>query len=292
MQSILSLLVTIRNLLAYKWYNFLALLRISNIPVNSVADFVVSIASYPKRDYLLPAVYETLARQIVKPKKFILVLAKEEYPNQLLPHHLQKLVNRGVEIIWSERNPYAVKKLVPVLQKYPQLDIITFDDENLYGRHVVEKLINARNSNLGCIIGHYGKVLYKKGGYLNMMYRLPGKANKQTPSIRVFLIGNAGILYPTNTLNLKVLDLKAITEIVPGRGSDIWFWAAAVANGTKQICLGTANDRKLFIPIPENKQTIPKDTPGGDVMEQRFQAAINFFAIRETLLNQLPEKSR
>jgi len=291
MQSALKKIVEFRNLIVFKWFDFLSFIRNKEIPENVNADFIVSIASYPKRDYLLPAVFENLARQTVKPKRFILVLSKEEYPNNLLPHYLQKILRKGIEVIWTEGNPYAVKKLIPVLQKYPDLDIITFDDENLYGKTVIEKLIMTRDSNPGCVIGHYGKTLHRNGNALNMMYRFPDKATLQTTPFQVYLIGNAGILYPSKSLDAKVLDLTAISQIVPGRGSDIWFWAAAIAKGTKQLCLGTPNDRKLFIPIPENKRTVPRDTPAAEVMEKRFQATIDYFGIREILLTQLPDRN-
>lgn len=87
------------------------------------------------------------------------------------------------------------------------------------------------------------------------------------------------------------MQLTAIQEIVPGRGSDIWFWAAAVAKGTKQICLDTPTDINLYFAVPETNKTKPKDTPGGNTMEERFQKAIDFFGIREKLLATLPDLS-
>jgi hypothetical protein len=46
--------------------------------VNPEANFVVTIASYPKRAHLLPAVYEALNNQTTVPQKWLLVLSEEE----------------------------------------------------------------------------------------------------------------------------------------------------------------------------------------------------------------------
>lgn len=273
----------------FRLFDLKARFTSAKFPFDLTANFVISIASYPKRDHLLPAVFEALRLQTVKPQKAILVLSKEDYSDTHLPKHVQRLEKKGIEILWTKKNPYAVKKLVPVVEKYPEMDVITFDDENLYGSKVIEKLILARNANAGLVIGHYGKALHRIGNNLNMQFRFPEKASKETPSIQVYLIGNAGILYPADSLDHKVLNLDAISAIVPGRGSDIWFWAAAISKGTKQLCLGTPNDRKLYVPIPQNKKTAPKDTPGVEVLESRFQSAIDYFGIREKLVNELPD---
>jgi hypothetical protein len=124
-----------------------------------------------------------------------------------------------------------------------------------------------------------------------MMYREPLPADLNTPSEQVYLIGLGGIYYPANSLDLKFLNMEAVHQIVPGRGSDIWFWAAAIAKGTKQVCLGIPKTKPLFIPIPETKRTKPKDTPGGEIMEERFQMTVDYFGIREKLLRELPDIS-
>ena len=62
-------LVWVRNFLVFKKYDLLAKVIKTTFRVNPEANFVVSIASYPKRDPLLPAVYEALKRQTSVPKK-------------------------------------------------------------------------------------------------------------------------------------------------------------------------------------------------------------------------------
>lgn len=290
-KNVIKKLVILRNHLIYRKFSFFSKINHSKFRINPEANFVVSIASYPKRSHLLPAVFEALNNQTTVPKKWILVLSEEEWPELKLPNQLEKLVNRGLEIIWVKNNTYAVKKLVPVLYKYPNLDVITFDDELIYGKLVIEKLIKHSIKHKGAIIGHVGKQLIQKNGELKMVYRENKDADYKTPSNQLYFLGGSGTFYPANSLDEKVTEIDAIHKIVPGRGSDIWFWAAAIAKDTTQVCLGSKTDVSLYFAIPTTDKTKPKDTPGGEIMEQRFQMAIDFFEIREKLLATLPNKA-
>ncbi|WP_158860026.1 glycosyltransferase [Lunatibacter salilacus] len=291
MRSLIKHLVKLRNYSVFKKYDFLAKIITKKLPVDENANFVVSIASYPKRDHLLPAVFQALTKQTVVPKNWILVLSNEDYPNGL-PTHLKILQRKGLEVLWVYDNPYAVKKLIPTIEKYPDLAVITFDDELIYGVRIIEKLIDASRQNKDAIIGHVGQKFVKINGVLNFKFRSSKAADLSTPSGQVYFLGGSGTYYPAYSLDERVCDIKAIHRIVPGRGSDIWFWAAAVAKGTKQICLGSKTNSSLYFPIPSSKETKPLDTPGADVMKSRFQLAIDYFGIREKLLEILPEKDK
>lgn len=288
--KLIKQLVQLRNAIIYNKWDFLAKFNHSLFKVNSEAQFVVSIASYPKRAHLLPAVFEALNTQKVVPQKWILVLSEEEWPALILPSYLNKLVKRGIEIVWVQQNTFAVKKLVPVIEKYPDLGIITLDDDIIYHKNLIQGILKQKSQNPKAIIGYVGKVMVKKESQLHMYYREKNAANSKTPSNQVYLIGWGGIYYPPYSLHEKVLNMKEINRIVPGRGSDIWFWAAAIANGTSQLCIGLPVDYNLGIAIPQNNQTKPKDRPKTDVLLDRFQMTIDYFGIREKLLANLPNQ--
>lgn len=288
--QVLQKLVYLKHLAIYKKWNFLAKVNQSKFKTNPETDFVVSIASYPKRAHLLPAVFEALNTQTTVPKKWLLVLSEEEWPDLKLPNYLIKLVKRGLEIVWVRNNSFAVKKLIPVLKKYPSLAIVTLDDDIIYHKSLIEGLFKKSLEDRKAIIGYVGKALLKKDEELEMYLREPTSANLSTPSEQVYLIGWGGIYYPPNSLVEKVLDMNEINRIVPGRGSDIWFWAAAVAKNTKQICLGLPTDYNLGVPIPTTNKTVPKDTPGTSAMVERFQMAIDYFGIRKKLIATLPNQ--
>ncbi|WP_016990260.1 hypothetical protein [Flavobacterium sp. ACAM 123] len=225
----------------------------------------------------MPAVFEALNKQTVVPKKWILVLSEEEWPNLVLSSFLEKLVKRGLEIVWVKNNTYAVKKLVPIIEKYPELAVITLDDDIIYEQNLIGNLVKNVNATEGCVVGHVGKTMIQKNKKLQMLFRDNKITNSKTNSAQVFLIGWGGIYYPSNALSKKVIDKDAIQLIVPGRGSDIWFWAAAIANNTNQYCIEAHNNKNLGIPIPSTNSTKPKDTPPANQLEERFQMTIVFF---------------
>jgi hypothetical protein len=282
-------LVRVRNLLIFKKYDFLAKANKMTFRVNPEANFVVSIASYPKRDPLLPAVYEALKRQTSVPKKWILVLSEEDYP-QGLPKHLIKLKNLGLEILWVKDNPYAVKKLIPVIEKYPNLSIITLDDDIIYHSSLIRGLLTEANNSPNSVIGYVGKAMYRNGNKLHMYYREAKSGSYDTLSEQLYLIGWGGILYPSNSLDRRVLNMEAVHKIVPGRGSDMWYWGATHSAGTRQVCLGLPDSYNLGIAIPLNQDTKPKDLPGYDIMLNRFNLTIDYFEIRQKLLEILPHQ--
>ena len=178
MKQLIKELVLLRDWCIFRLNSILAIVNWRRLPVDSEMNFIVSIASYPKRDPLLPAVFQALSRQTLVPQKWILVLSVEDYPDGL-PKHLQKLERRGVEILWVEDNPYAVKKLIPVMEKYPYLGIVTLDDDMIYHPSLLSGLISKANQQ-ECIIGYVGKVLVQKKGKLHMHYREPWLASKET----------------------------------------------------------------------------------------------------------------
>ncbi|MDO9551547.1 hypothetical protein [Rhodonellum sp.] len=290
MKSLIKYIVTLRNYIVFKKHDFFSKYNNSNFPIDSGADFLVSIASYPKRSHLLPAVFEALRNQTVLPKKWILVLSEEEWPGLKLPLYLNNLEKKGIEIIWVQNNTFAVKKLIPVVEKYPELGVVTLDDDIIYHSNLLSELIKGSLIYPSAIVGFVGKTMIRKGNVLNMMFREKGMADTNTPFKQVYLIGWGGIYYPSNSLESKAFDIKSITKIVPGRGSDLWFWAAAIAKNTQQVCLGMPTNFNLGIPIPQNIITSPKDTPGKNIMEDRFQKTIDYFGIREKLLKELPDQ--
>ena len=281
--------VLARNYAVYLQHAFWAVNARGRFPLNPSADFVISVASYPARIHLVPAVFESLARQTVKPRCAYIVLSEEDYPGERVPKALAKLVDRGVEIVWTRNNPYAVKKLVPIWGRHKDCAVLTFDDDIIYGPRVVEGLKTRAAGKGKCVVGYWGKALYQKRGELGMWFRVHGGPSESTPSGEIYLLGGSGVWYSANALHPNVTDLEGIRSIVPGRGSDIWFWAAAHAAGASHLWVPAGARSRMWIPIPQTHRTKPLESPGDEILDQRFQMAIDFFGIREKLLRELPD---
>ena len=291
MKKLRNKAVIARNFAVYRQHAWLASTSNTNFPLDSSSNFVVSVASYPKRIHLVPAVFESLARQKIRAKRAYLVLSEEDYPDKHLPAEINRLIDRGVEIVWTRNNPYAVKKLMPVWQRDPDCAVCTFDDDTIYRPQVTEGLFNAAAGRENLIVGYWGKALYQRGGKLGMWFREPVSFKRELIDDRVYLMGGGGVWYSPSTLDPRVTDVEAVQKIVPGRGSDIWFWAAAHAANAKHCWIKPQTQKSLWIPIPQSANTKPRETPGGDVLEERFQKAINFFGVRQKLQRCLPDRS-
>jgi hypothetical protein len=284
-----KLAVLARNYAVYKQHAFWAARATDHFPLDSSSNFVISVASYPKRLHQVPAVFESLARQKVRARRAYLVLSEEEFPSRIVPAYIDKLAHRGIEIIWTKGNTFAVKVIVPVWGRDLGAAICPFDDDFIYGPHVLERLSIAAKKNPGSIIGFSGKALYRVGERIAMRQRQSSEPNERTPSAEIYFLKGLGTWYPPDSLSPLFVNVERINQIVPGRGADIWLWAAAHAAGTKQVCISSQKARGMWIPIPETRTTGPKDAPGGDVLEERFQKAIDYFGIREKLLRDLPD---
>lgn len=278
-----------RNYAVYRQYAFRAEIARSKFPLDSNSEFVISVASYPGRIHLVPAVFESLARQTLCPRHAYLVLSEEDYPEHDVPKPIAKLMQRGVEIVWVRDNPYAVKKLMPLWGRHEDCAVITFDDDIIYSPEVISGLKQGAVGKTKCVVGYWGKVLYRNGNTLDMWQRVPGGPSCITPSNHLYLMGGGGIWYSPKALDDRVADIAVAQSIVPGRGSDIWFWAAAHAANADHVWVPAPHSR-MWIPIPQQRRTKPKETPGAAILSERFQKAIDYFGIREKLIHELPDR--
>ena len=101
---------------------------------------MVTIASYPKRAHLLPAVYEALNNQTTVPQKWLLVLSEEEWPRLNLPNYLNKLRSRWLKIVWVKNN---IKRYT--IQYLNYLTNIFANDYSNKGQNYFKEAIDIEN---------------------------------------------------------------------------------------------------------------------------------------------------
>jgi hypothetical protein len=83
-------------------------------------NIIISLTSYPARIETVVKTIRTLLNQTKKPKKILLWLALEQFPNREseLPCELQSMVGEGLIIEWC-KDLKSFKKLIPAIKKYP-----------------------------------------------------------------------------------------------------------------------------------------------------------------------------
>ncbi|MFA5444956.1 MAG: hypothetical protein WC262_08305 [Bacteroidales bacterium] len=108
-------------------------------------QIIVSLTSWKDRinELTLPKVLFRLFRQETNIRyKVVMVLSEEEFPlkEKELPKELV-LFNKTIdnfEILWTYKNTKALKKLNPTIDKYPNLPIITLDDDMLIEKNIID----------------------------------------------------------------------------------------------------------------------------------------------------------
>ena len=100
------------------------------------------MTSYPERILGIYEVFLSLLNQSADSSSYqcFLTLAKEEFINgeKDLPSNLLKLIkNKWIILIWHH-NIYSHKKLMPIMQAYPENDILIIDDDIIRTYNFIE----------------------------------------------------------------------------------------------------------------------------------------------------------
>jgi hypothetical protein len=233
---------------------------------------IVSLTSYPARINEVWITIESLFLQNYKPWKVVLVLAEPEFPNKKLPATLVDQINRGLEIIWTERNIKSYKKLLPVREKYPDSFIITVDDDIVYERSRIKKLIKGYMDNPGSVVGCRGKEVVFENNAFRPYMEWP-LADMSSASYRTMFTGIGGILYPPGLIDEDMLlDIDTAQDLTP-TADDIWFWTATVSSHVPVRCLGY--NRNLSIKFREIDDSLTKINcveGGNDIQMKAIEA--------------------
>lgn len=247
---------------------------------SSDSKIVVSLTSFPARIDQLWIVIESLFQQDIELYRVVLTLAEPQFPDRKIPSSLERQVERGLELVWIDKDIRSYKKLIPVISMYPDHHIITVDDDVVYSRSQIRELIEVEAENPGSIVGHRGWEIGIKNNvfekYINW-----GKASRKSESPGLMLTGIGGILYPPGSLDKDmVIDLDLAMNICP-TADDIWFWAAAVKNNTRIICLG--NHRQIEIDYKGKDTPLHKVNSVGGENDKQLERVVSHFGLRNHL---------
>lgn len=199
---------------------------------------IVSLTSFPEAiPYAVQAIRSILNGSVL-PDKIVLYLDSQKFPGEVLPAELEALKAESpiFEVRFDPAEIRSYKKLIPALRDFPEDIIVTIDDDMIYHKNMLRSLLRLYKRFPQSILAHRVRRIqlgipyrqWKKYKWHHFFIRRihAGYANLQT--------GVGGVLYPPHALKLEMLDSKLFTEIAPTM-DDIWFWTAAVANGTKVI---------------------------------------------------------
>jgi hypothetical protein len=193
----------------------------------------VSLTSYGPRFQYLPKTIREISRQTRQPDLVLLnidVNEKMEFCKLFgrISHDL------NLELNFVE-NLGPGKKLIPALEKYPDADVITIDDDLKFNKHLFMELWKSHQENEDSIIAtrcHIPKFL--KCGYLAPYTEWNFDSKTFTQEDFPFVTAGAGALFPANSIHFDVLDTEKYKDLSFST-DDAWYWLHAIRKRTRIV---------------------------------------------------------
>lgn len=206
--------------------------------MNKSSDIIISLTSYPERIANTWLTIESLFWQNYSYNSIILILSTQEFEDKKLPKSIKRQVSRGLKILWTNQILKSFGKFIPVSQQYLDKYIVTFDDDIIYEKWRLRKLVEMSRKHPNAIVGHRGYVVPIQNGFISKRYNDWIRADIKTTSDKCFLTGVGGIIYPLNNiLREKMCNYAMASKLCPN-ADDIWFWFCAIDLNIELICLG------------------------------------------------------
>lgn len=200
-------------------------------------EMIVSLTTFPDRISTVWFTIATMMNQTYKPKRIILWLAGEQFPNgeSQLPRQLLRLKKRGLEIRFCEDlKPH--KKYYFTMQENPNDYVVTVDDDVLYPEDHLEQLWQTHLKYPDAICCQYAhRITYTEQGQIELYEKWESCFGKTTePTLQILPVGCGGVLYPPHVLNKELFDKVKIRQLCPMM-DDLWLKSMAVVQGIKAV---------------------------------------------------------
>ena len=124
-----------------------------------MSEVIVCMTSWKGRIDNVMKVLDSIAENDMLPDCVEINLSQEEFPNMEadLPDELVNYNKLPIKICWVGANVKVFKKLIPTIMRHfneKDLKIITIDDDVIYEKDFISKLVNASNENSDAIIAN------------------------------------------------------------------------------------------------------------------------------------------
>ena len=189
------------------------------------------------------------------PDKIVLYLTFSQFGENGLPEELLELEKKNpiLEIRDYPHDIRSYRKLIPALKDFPDSIIVTVDDDVRYDKDILKGLLNMHKKFPDDIIAHRAKKIKLGRPYKEWKkyrwYHFLRKSIHRSPLIMQTGVG--GVLYPPHSLKEEMLSAKLFMELAPTT-DDIWFWAAAVANGRYVLPVPFGKNKPKGLGKPKN----------------------------------------
>ena len=190
-------------------------------------EVIISLTSIPSRLSSLHLTIKSLLDQNVSFEKVVLWLHRDL--KNKLPPSLEKLQGKRFEIHYCETTePH--RKLVETLKLYPDRIIVTCDDDYMYPKDWLFRLIKSWLSTPNDIVAHRCRIIRIENGEILPYRTWHGEAEGESTPLTLAL-GWGGILFPPGSLDARVLERDTYLRLSPS-ADDLWYKAMAMLKGT------------------------------------------------------------
>lgn len=192
---------------------------------------IVSLTTHGKRLHEVYLTIESIMQGTIKPNRIILWLDKD-VEKRPLPLMLRRQQERGLEILYNERNIRSFTKLIPTLRLCPDAIIVTIDDDMFYQPDMLEGLLNAHKMYPNDVLANRVDtiVLGSDGKPLTCLKWKLFQKPKDILPLNVAL-GVEGVLYPPHAFDDEVFNEDVFLSIC-STADDLWFKAMELKAGT------------------------------------------------------------
>ena len=125
---------------------------------------IISLTSWKKRIDTVPkTIYNLL--QMCKGFHIVLVLSEDEFPQKEneLPDNLKIFIdNNLIEILWVKKNYRSFKKILFTMKKYPDVPIISADDDCYYCCNYAEEFYKVWEQHKDCVVTAYRNFVFNE----------------------------------------------------------------------------------------------------------------------------------
>ena len=252
-------------------------------------QIIVSLTSFPAAiPYAVQAIRSILNGSLL-PDKVVLYLDTQKFPDGKLPPELETLKAESpiFEVRFDPAEIRSYKKLLPALRDFPEDVIVTIDDDINYPPNLLRDLVRLHKRLPHAILAHRVRRIKPNAPYGEWRkYKWYDFVFKRIHYSRLAMqTGVGGVLYPPHSLDEAMLDPAQFMALAP-TNDDVWFWAAAVSQGTYVVPLPNGRSRAKEVGKPKeyslktinlkpgddrNREALEKILEHYPLIKQRFE---------------------
>ena len=216
-------------------------------------SLVVSLTTYPGRIHQVWKTISSLLNQTLKPKKVILWLAEEQFPDHKLPESVRRLTKRGLEIRYCE-DLKSHKKYFEAMKQFPEAIIVTADDDILYPENHLEKLWKTHLESPQAVICQWShRIAFDEGGHVCPYNDWPDNG-REIPSFATLAVGCGGILYPQKALAGEAFETDKLREYALA-ADDLWLKCMEILAGVKTVNCNPKKDILIYYNVLSTRKS-------------------------------------